>query len=273
MKIKDKAWYYRVVYKLARFGCYSLGIVYVLVGGIAISSLFKMADDAADEERIIYFLLDLPLGWLIILFVVIGLTGYIIWRLFEAFTDPYDFGNAPEGLMKRAGVAISAGAYGAMAYSTVNVAIEKSGGMESGEASQQLMVGQVLEWWAGSWLVGAAGLITFVVGLVQFRFVIQGQYNKRLDINHFTSLQKKGIHTLAYAGYFARGIILLILGYFLFKAGINSNPYAVGDTDSAFDFIGGGLFGNIMFFLVALGTACYGFLMFVLGSFYKFRKG
>jgi hypothetical protein len=258
-----------IIKKLAEFGSFSIGSVYLLVGVIAILSLFGEAEDDADEERIVDFLLDLPLGEVLITLIILGLVGYIIWRVFEAFKDPYNFGSDWKGLGKRAGIALSASGYAIIAFSAAQVLIGEGG---NGEEDQQVMVAQVLNWQAGPWIIGAVGLITIFAGIVQFKFVIQGDYNKRLDIDHFTSNQLKGVHTLAYAGYFARGIILLVLGYFFMRAAINLDPEAVGDTDSAFDFIGGGWLGNIFFFVVAAGTISYGFLMFIFGLHYKFRK-
>lgn len=258
-----------VIKKLAEFGCFSIGTVYILVGSIAIFSLFGEADDNADEERIVDFLLELPLGEVVIILIVLGLAGYIFWRIFEAFKDPYDFGSDWKGIGKRAGIALSASGYAIIAFSAVQVLMGEGG---NGEEEQQIMVAQVLSWEAGPWIIGAVGLITILAGFVQFKFVIQGDYNKRLDIHHFSSVQKKAVHSLAYAGYFARGIILLVLGYFFMEAAINSDPEAVGDTDSAFDFLGGGLLGNAFFFIVAAGTISYGILMFIFGLHYKFRK-
>src|SRR5690606_38834243 len=111
--------------------------------------LLGRAEDAADEERIIHILLELPYGSVIIWLLIAGLGGYILWRIFEALTDPYEFGKDISGMGKRTGVAMSGFAYAAMGYSAYNVTISGSGNVETGELEQQLLVSQVLNWWAG----------------------------------------------------------------------------------------------------------------------------
>jgi hypothetical protein len=86
--------------KLAVYGCYSIAAVYILVGVMAILSFLGILVAKADEERIVGVLLELPLGWLIIVLIVAGMAGYVIWRIFESVTDPYNFGNDLEELPK-----------------------------------------------------------------------------------------------------------------------------------------------------------------------------
>jgi hypothetical protein len=62
-------------------------------------------------------------------------------------------------------------------------------------------------------------------------------------------------------GYSARGVILCVLGYIFIRGALSRNPFVVGDTDTAFDFIGGGAIGDTAFAVVALGTVAYGVLM------------
>ena len=51
---------------LARFGCVSIGTVYVLVGVLALLALSGRLTGQADEDRIIRVLLDVPGGLLLI---------------------------------------------------------------------------------------------------------------------------------------------------------------------------------------------------------------
>jgi hypothetical protein len=255
--------------KLARYGCVSIGVVYMLIGVVAILALLQVGEARADEQRIIGFLLGLPLGEVLIGGIVGGLIGYIIWRIFEALTDPYNFGNDLKGLASRTGIALSGLGYGIVVYSAIRVLLGEGG---NGEEEQQLVVQQVLGWTAGPWLVGAVGVIMGASALVQFKYVASGQYEKRLHLGHLSSWQVNAIHSLAWAGYVARGIIMLILGYFFLRAAINLEPEAVGDTDTAFDFIGGGIIGDSVFFVVAAGTISYGLFMFVFAYLYKFRS-
>ncbi len=257
--------------KLAIIGCYSIAAVYIMVGVMAILSYLGIIVAKADEERIVGVILRIPMGWLIILSLVAGLAGYVFWRIFEALTDPYNFGNHLAGVAKRAGIALSAGGYILIGYAALDILI--NGGAGNSEEEQQMLVARILALSGGAWIIGFAGAVTGFAGLIQFKYVAAGEYKKRLKFYAMQNWMEKMIHTFAWVGYFARGIILSIISYFFISAALESDPEEVGDTDSAFDFIGDfGTFGHIMFFAVAIGTICYGFYMILNGYYYSFEE-
>jgi hypothetical protein len=261
----------RVVQKLARFGCVSIGVVYNLVGLMALLSVLGISDEDADEEGVMTIVENLPLGEVLLGGIILGLIGYIIWRIFEAITDPYEFGNHYKGLARRTGIGLSGIGYAIIAFGAAQILLGESGG--DSEEDQQLLVSQVLEMPAGAWIVGAAGAITAFAGIVQFLFVAQKKYVRRVKFEKMSEGLKKTVHLLAWYGYIARGLLLLVIGYFILSAAILGDPQEVGDTDTAFDFIGEGWVGNILLSLVALGTMSYGFFMFIFARYYQFEKG
>ncbi len=260
-----------VIYFLARFGCYSIGVVYILIGVLAILSFLKLAGDNAAEARMIELVMEVPFGEVLLWLMVAGLAGYIIWRVYEAVTDPYEMGSGWLGLIKRTGVALSGTGYALIGFTAVQIILGNNNGSEE---EFQLFIRDVFDWPAGRWLVAVAGLTTAGAGLVQFYYVSKRSYKQRLHMDEFSYGWETGVHVLAWIGYGARGVLLLVLGYFLCKAGLQGEPQEAGDTDSAFNFLGdgGSLFGGIAFLLVAGGTIAYGIFMFVYGRYYQFKK-
>jgi sulfur carrier protein ThiS len=145
-----------------------------------------------------------------------------------------------------------------------------SGGQEGSEQSQQLLVAQVLAWPAGVWLVGAAGVVLVVVGVLQFVLLFRRGYTTEIDLEGRSPGLQRAIHALAWYGYTARGVILGVLGYFLLRSAWTHDPSQAGDTDTAFDFIGGGVIGDSAFFVVAVGTIAYGLFMYANAKHYRF---
>ena len=257
--------------KLAIYGCYSIAAVYILIGVMAILSFMGILVAKADEERIVGVLLDLPLGWLIIVIIVAGMAGYVLWRIFESVTDPYNFGNSFAGIAKRVGIGLSAAGYVMIGYAAIQILITGEGG--NGEDDQQMMVAQVLSYSGGAWMIGLAGVVTGFAGLFQIKYVAGGEYKKRLKFHAMSTWIEKAVHLFAWAGYIARGIILSVIGYFFISAAIHSDPEEVGDTDSAFDFLGDfGTIGHVAFIAVAIGTIAYGLYMILNGFFYSFEE-
>jgi hypothetical protein len=259
---------------LARFGCVSIGTVYVLVGTLALLALSGRWTGSADEDRMVHVMMQVPAGAVVIWAIVLGIGGYVLWRVIEVFVDPYDFGSDWRGLAQRAGIGLSAAGYGLIAFSAARIATAGAvmGSGEVAEQEQQMLVSQVLTWPAGAWLVGAAGLAVSVSGLIQFALIYRQAYTLEIDLEERSRTARRVIHVLAGYGYAARGVILSVLGYFLITAAVTSNPAAAGDTDTAFDFIGGGLIGDSAFFVVALGTIAYGIFMYTCAGYYEFEK-
>lgn len=263
--------YRNIAEKLAVFGCYSVAAVYIIVGVMAILSFLGKSAPAADEERMVKVIMDLPLGEVFIGTIILGLMGYVTWRVFEAFADPYQFGSSVKGKAIRTGIGLSALGYVLVAYSAAEILI--SGGGGDSEQEQQLFISRVFSFPGGEWLVGIAGVILFLTALVQIKYIYTGDYHERMQYDRMPRWLEKVTVASAWAGYIARSIIMSILGYFFLKAAIESDSDEVGDTDSAFDFIGDfGTIGHIVFIAVALGTISYGLFMILNGYFYSFES-
>jgi hypothetical protein len=256
---------------LARFGTVSVGTVYVLVGGLALLALAGVLTGMADEDRMVRVMMDVPGGAVMIWGIVAGLVGYTLWRVIETLADPYDFGHSWIGLTKRAGVGLSGLGYGFLAFSAARMALDGGGTDDESEERQQLLVAQVLEWPAGTWIVGGAGVILLIVALVQVALLVRRDYMVEIDRDALSPGMCNLVHGLAWSGYLARGVIMSVLGYFLIAAARRRDPEEVGDTDTAFDTIGGGMVGDTAFAIVALGTIAFGVYMYLAAVYYKFE--
>lgn len=260
-----------VAHLFARAGSVSVGSVYVLIGVWAMLALLRLARPAADEERILQRLLEMPLGRPLIAALAVGTVAYILWLLFEAVFDPYGFGNRAKGVAERLGIALSTLAYGVIVSAAFKV-LSGSGG--NGEERQELFIYQALRWPGGRWLVAAMGLFVAVAGLYQIKYVYEGDHRRRLALDGRSRFVCRLFDLLAWAGYGARCAILVVLGGFLLKAAWSFDPNAVGDTDSAFDFLGlgGGPLGDAVFSVVAFGTISYGLFMYANAVYFRFGK-
>jgi hypothetical protein len=256
---------------LARIGCAAVGTVYVLIGGVALVALTGHLIEYADATRITLLLKRVPGGTAFIWALAVGAAAYAAWRVLEAITDPYGIGHARRELWTRIGGAASGLAYAVLAYSAAHAAMATPrGGRDAPEQQQQLLVAQVLHWPGGPWLVAVAGVLVAIVGLVQFWLVIQQCYTRDIRMRPRTRAGARLLRVIGAYGYAARGVILCVLGYFFVKGAISHNPAVVGDTDTAFDFIGGGLVGDTAFAIVAIGTIAYGLFMYANAWLYRF---
>lgn len=163
--------------------------------------------------------------------------------------------------------------YAVLAYSAARIAAAPvvRGRGEVAEEQRQRTIAEVLTWPAGDWFVGAAGLFLLVMGVGQAVLLLRRSYTIEINLDDRTPAVRRGIHALAWYGYSARGVIIALLGYFLLRGGLSEDASKIGDTDTAFDTIGGGLIGDSAFFVVAVGTLAYGLFMYACALFYRFE--
>ena len=112
----------------------------------------------------------------------------------------------------------------------------------------------------GEWAIGIAGLIIIGAGINQIYKGVSKKFMKRVKLyrsEYYKTFQRAGI-----IGYVSRGLVFSIVGYFLFRAALDSNPGEAEGTEAAFDFLQQN-FGNLLMGVVALGLVAYGIFMFV----------
>lgn len=254
------------------YGSIATGIIYVAIGVIAILSFLKVRHGGADESSLLLILNDYILGKLLILIILLGTVCYILWRFYETITDPYGYGAAIKGLAKRTGIALSTVADVLIVYAATRVLLGTSNIQPDGQPKEeQQMVHNILQQNHGEWFVICIGSVYLTTSIIQFLYGITRGYRERVNIEHRSSLIRNTVHALAWAGYFGRGIILGIIGFFFVKAGVVENARYVVNTDKAFDFIGDHI-GHVYFILVAIATICYGLFMFAQGIAYDTDK-
>jgi hypothetical protein len=258
---------------MARAGCIATGIVYAMIGVIALLSLLQLKHGGADESSILKFLEDVPGGKIVIGIILLGMVSYIIWRFYEAINDPYLYGRQWKGMATRIITAFSAISDAMIAWPAVESLMGAGTAMKNGEpVAQRQQFGELLQKDGGVWVLGLIGIITSITAIVQLVYAIKKAYEERIDMKQMKPVQKNSIHVLGYAGHFARGIILGIMGFFMLKASFTLNAQYIVNTDKAFDFIGDKV-SHLVFAAVAVGTICYGFFMFAMGYYYDFKKG
>lgn len=263
----------KLIAYLPRFGCIATGIVYSTIGVIAMLSFLNVRDGGADESSMLAVLNDFVIGEIFIWIILSGTVCYIVWRWYEAVTDPYGYGNQWKGIVKRAGIALSTIADMLIVYAALQAIVGFGNVKENGRpTSERKMIDTILHLNNGDLLVIAIGIIVLSTAVIQLIYGITRGYRERADIKNFSTTIKRSIFVLGWFGYFSRGVILGIIGFFFIKAGLQQEASYVVNTDKAFDFIGDHV-GHVYFIIVAIGTFCYGLFMFSMGLTYDTDKG
>jgi Domain of Unknown Function (DUF1206) len=81
---------------LARSGYAARGVVYLIVGGLAVVAALG-GGRTTDSKGALRTTLQQPFGEALLALVALGLVGYAIWRLVQATTDPDGHGTDVKG--------------------------------------------------------------------------------------------------------------------------------------------------------------------------------
>jgi hypothetical protein len=248
----QKAKKYRVLKTLTLIGCFSTGIIYVSIGVIAILSFLKLKNGGADESSFFVLLNGFVAGRIINWAIVIGAICFIVWRLYEAVRDPHRTGKDAKAILLRTGGGFSSAADAFIALSVLAAMFAEQKPLVSGEPVQQRdMVAHLLHYNGGTVIITAAGVIVLVTSIVLVFYGFSSKFTEAIRSEDFSRKQKFVLHAIAYAGYFARGVILGIIGLSFIKSAIEKTSRYIVNTDKAFDFIGDHI-GHPWFILIAI---------------------
>ena len=233
---------------LARLGYAAKGVVYLLVGWIAIKASMA-ASEAEGTFGALRSLVDEDGGHWMLMLIAVGLLAHVVWRVVQAVLDPEHRGERadPKRLGMRVFYALSAVIYGSLALTAWQLSRGRGGEGDGGGT----WIAWLLDKPFGTWIVMLAGLGTIGYGAHQLVKAVRGDVNKRIESGDVRTQQ--GLRTLGRMGTGARGVVLLLLGWFVFNAGRQFRADGV-DMEGVLRMLGNGwLIGA-----VGIGLAAYG---------------
>ena len=257
--------------RLAQAGLVSKGIVYCLIGLMAFMAAFEIggqSSSGADKEGVFQFVENTG-GKFLLGLIVLGLLCYCIWRFAEAFRVK----KKNEGELKRTGKRVryifSGLVYLTVCYAALRLLLHNDSG--SGGNSFQTVIGELLNKPFGQVLAGLFAAFVAGTGIYQIWYGLSEKYKKHTG--GFGRGEASGkLLSAGKIGYVARGIVWLIISYFLFMAAFHANSSEAGDTSKAFQFLENGPFGSILLGAVGAGLICYGLFNFIRARYENFNN-
>jgi len=241
------------------------GVIYLIIGFFAILAASGSGSEK-DSKGAIQTLLGQPFGTALVWILIVGLAGYVIWRLTQALFDTDDHGVGPKALAIRTALLVSGLTYGTLCVYALSLLGIFSGSGDGGSGSGGSSFAQFLNGIVGT------GVVTFALGVV-FAGIAMAHVWKALTQKyeeHFDASARamRVIHPISMIGLIARGAIFAVLAilsfYRLFVSGATQ-----GDSPGlaeALNFLQGLPFGQVL--LAAIGV---GLLAFALYSFIEAR--
>jgi fumarate reductase subunit D len=241
---------------MERLGYAVRGALYAVMGLLALGiALGAGAGQTTDLSGSLVFLTGNPFGKLVLIVAAIGLTAYSLWGFTRAIYDPLHRGRGASGYAARLGFVTSALSYAAI----VILAIEllAGSGAPSGDSTQKT-IASVLAHPAGGWLTIVIGLIAIGIGFGQFLEAYRATFQEDLKGAEMSHSERSWAIRFGRFGMFARGVVFVVIGWFVVQAGIHHDAGQAQGFGGAFVFLLNQPFGRVLLGVIALGFVALG---------------
>lgn len=244
----------RWVEPVGRIGLATQGVLYAVVGLLALQVASGHTDDRADQRGAIQAVSSQSFGRLLLLVLTIGLAFHCAWRLLLAYRgDPGD-DDAKEWI-KRAGHFGRALIYAGFTVGAAKVLVDSHAG-NGGE--QQRAASKALEWPGGQLILIVVGMAVIGTGLWHASKLFTRSFVDDLDLDGRSDALRMTVLVLGSIGYAARGIVFALVGWFLLQAAIDDDPRESGGLDNALKRLAGSDYGPDVLRLLAMGLFTFG---------------
>ncbi|MEA2564415.1 MAG: hypothetical protein QOH06_5919 [Acidobacteriota bacterium] len=250
------------VERLARFGYAARGVVYALIGLLALQggAIEQQATPQGALQRIA------GQSRLLLVLVAIGLLGYALWRFVQAVLDTENEGSDPKGLASRGAMLASGIGYAGLALLAVRMV---SGSSSGGGSGSQGTAASLMDKPFGRWLVILAGIAVIVSALFQIYEAYTKKFRKRLKLEEMNADEERLATHTGQMGLASRGVAFLVSGWFLIQAGLKYDPDEARGLGGALASLASQPYGPWLLGLVALGLIAFGAYSFLQARYRK----
>lgn len=238
--------------KLARLGYAAKGVVYILVGLLALQAA-RGGADATDSGGALRSIVSQPFGKVLLGIIAVGLAGYTLWRWVTALLNPEG-----EKTGTRVGYAISGVVHIGLTLTAARLAMGSGSSGRGGDQAASHWTAEVMSHPLGRWMVALAGIVIAGYGLQQLYHAYTVKLDKQLALGSLGGDMRAWVVRVGRAGLAARGIVFGIIGIFLLLAALHTDPGEARGLGGALQALEQQPFGPWLLGVVAVGLMAYG---------------
>jgi len=240
---------------LARAGLAARGVMYGLIGIIAVQIALGTTHRQADRSGAVRLVAATPFGSVILWLLVIGFAGLTLWRLSEAAYGAAGPGGHKTGqrLVNLAKAVI----YGFVTWGILKFALGLGAPASSNTQSRDLTA-TAFRYSGGRFAVAIAGAVIVGTGFYLAYQAYRARFLRDLRMGSASERTREVVTWLGKAGGIARGAVFVTIGIFLVVAAIDARPRQAKGIDSALVTLARTPAGPWLLGLVALGLVMFG---------------
>ncbi|NGO41885.1 DUF1206 domain-containing protein [Streptomyces ureilyticus] len=239
-----------------RAGFVARGVVYVLIGVLAVRIALGSGGESADRQGALAQVAAQPFGRTMLWALVVGFGCMALWRGARAL------GRGPRH--KAASRVLDGGRavfYAAICWATAAYAAGGGQG-SSGNAQSQDWTASALKLPYGRVLVGAAGCLLIGIGAVLAVRAAMRRFLRQLDTGSMSHRTKQVVTALGVGGGVARGVVFAVAGIFILVAAVRFDPDEAKGVDATLRSFTQTPVGPWLLVGVAIGLVLFGVFSF-----------
>lgn len=237
---------------VARVGLVARGVIYLLIGWVALLLAIGRSNQEADQSGALQTLAHRPAGSAMLWALAIGFAAYALWRLSEAIWGAYGEG-------KKKGPRVASGfravVYAFFALTTVSVL---HGSKSSQATSQQDVTARIMQHTGGRWVVEMVGGVVLIIGVSLALGGLRRSFAKKLNTTQMSERTRRTVLLLGVIGTTARGLVFALAGGLIIEAARTFDPAKARGLDEALRTLREQHYGAALLGLAAVGLLTFG---------------
>jgi hypothetical protein len=244
--------------RIVRLGYLAKGLIYSLIGLLAFRVAIGLRGGRiVDASGALRTLLRQPFGQILLVVIGAGILGYAAYYIFEAVMDVRRKGGGVRGWAERSLTILKAGVYGLVGLEALRLVF--IGRRSSGDAEGAART--VMQFPFGDWFLVLVGLGVVVYGVSQLKQTWDGRFGDTFDVSR-ARREMPWLLPLGRFGTGARSIIIVLMGFALFLAGMQRRPSNADGFRESLISIVSQPFGPWLLGAMGAGLFCYGVFQF-----------
>ena len=241
----------------ARLGALSRGVIYLVLGGLALQAAFGSRGEPPGPGGVFDVIVRQPLGRPLLGLLATGLAGYALWDFARAVLDPYRPSRGAAHILQRVGWGMGGVISMALAVTALQSAVNV-GHVAGDDQQARGWTAAILAAPLGSWIIAVTGIIIIAVGAVFLWQAWRADLDADLGSTPLAPRTRQWILHFGRFGMVARGIVLTLIGIFLLVAVVDANPEEARGVAGALAVLRQQPYGRWVLGAIAAGFMSYG---------------
>jgi hypothetical protein len=210
-----------------RAGYVARGVVYILIGILALRIAFGRAGGQADRQGALHEVAAQPFGAVMLWVLAVGFGCMAVWCASQA--------GLVKGPHRKVGARLVDGAkallYASICWATAAYAVG-SGGASSGNAQSQDWTASAMKHSGGRVLVGVVACVLIGMGSMLAVQAVRRRFLRQLDTGAMSRRTREVVTAVGVAGGVARGVVFAAVGVFALVAAVRFDPHQAKGMDA-----------------------------------------